>query len=178
MTHSMPNTSSTGSSGCSPVDRFSKHFEKCRNREGHVKASVFLLLLLYFHLLLLHFVWFLVNLNKFVYNPDKLRVLQSTSGTRTILWESSLAAEGLGKSLSKLPGKFAFVNIFERTLVIATSAAVAESKHQLWAWLQRKIEHAFFHSTGPRYDVPSVPPLVGHDHNSMVWQVFIHFYVK
>jgi len=39
----MPNTSSTGSSGCSQVDRFSKHFEKCRNREGHLKASVFLL---------------------------------------------------------------------------------------------------------------------------------------
>jgi len=38
----VPNTSSTGSSGCSQVDRFSKHFEKCRNREGHVKASVFL----------------------------------------------------------------------------------------------------------------------------------------
>jgi len=38
----MPNTSSTGSSGCSQVDRFTKHFEKCRNREGHVKASVFL----------------------------------------------------------------------------------------------------------------------------------------
>jgi len=42
MTHPMPNTSSMGSSGCSQVDRFSKHFEKCRNREGHMKASVFL----------------------------------------------------------------------------------------------------------------------------------------
>ena len=39
MTHPMPNTSSTASSGCSQVDRFIKHFEKCRNREGHVKAS-------------------------------------------------------------------------------------------------------------------------------------------
>jgi len=43
MTHPMPNTSSTGSSGCSQLDRFRKNFEKCRNREGHVKASVFLL---------------------------------------------------------------------------------------------------------------------------------------
>jgi len=42
MTHPMPNTSSMGRSGCSQVDRFSKHFEKYRNREGHVKASVFL----------------------------------------------------------------------------------------------------------------------------------------
>jgi len=41
MTHPMPNTSSTGSSGCSQVDRFGKHFENCRNREGHVKAFVF-----------------------------------------------------------------------------------------------------------------------------------------
>jgi len=41
MTHPMPNTSSSGSSGCSQVDRFSKRFEKCRNREDHVKASVF-----------------------------------------------------------------------------------------------------------------------------------------
>ena len=39
--HASPNTSSTGNSGCSQGDRFSKHFEKCRNREGHVKASVF-----------------------------------------------------------------------------------------------------------------------------------------
>jgi len=38
----MLNTSSNGSSGCSGVDRFSKHFEKCCNREGHVKASVFI----------------------------------------------------------------------------------------------------------------------------------------
>jgi len=30
------------SSGCSLGDRFGKHFKKCRNREGHVKASVFL----------------------------------------------------------------------------------------------------------------------------------------
>jgi len=42
MTHPMLNISSTGSSGCSQVDRFSKHFEKCRDRESHVKASVFL----------------------------------------------------------------------------------------------------------------------------------------
>jgi len=41
MTQPMPNTSSTGSSGCSQVDKFSEHFEKCCNREGHVKASVF-----------------------------------------------------------------------------------------------------------------------------------------
>jgi len=32
-THPMPDTSSTGSSGCSQVDRFSNHFEKCRNFE-------------------------------------------------------------------------------------------------------------------------------------------------
>jgi len=43
MTHPVPNTSSMGSSDCSQVDRFSKHFEKCRHREGHVKASVCLL---------------------------------------------------------------------------------------------------------------------------------------
>jgi len=43
MTHPMPNTSSTGNSGCSQVNRFSEHFEKCRNWEGNVKPSVFLL---------------------------------------------------------------------------------------------------------------------------------------
>jgi len=42
MTHPTTNTSSAGSSGCSRGDRFGKHFKKCRNREGHVKASVLL----------------------------------------------------------------------------------------------------------------------------------------
>ena len=42
MTYPVLSTSSTRSSGCSEVDRFSKHFEKCCNREGHVKASVLL----------------------------------------------------------------------------------------------------------------------------------------
>ena len=37
MTHSMPSTSSAGSSGCSHVDRFGSHFKQCRTgdpREG------------------------------------------------------------------------------------------------------------------------------------------------
>ena len=42
MTHPTSNTSSAGSSGCSRGDRFGKHFKKCRNREGHMKASVLL----------------------------------------------------------------------------------------------------------------------------------------
>jgi len=40
MTYPTPNTSSAGGSGCTCGDRFGKHFKKCRNREGHVKASV------------------------------------------------------------------------------------------------------------------------------------------
>ena len=36
------NTSSTRSSGCSRNDRFGKDFNKCRNGESHVKASVIL----------------------------------------------------------------------------------------------------------------------------------------
>ena len=42
LTHSTLNASRASSSGCSLGDRFSEHFKKCRNREGHVKAYVFL----------------------------------------------------------------------------------------------------------------------------------------
>ena len=42
LTHPTLNTSSTGSNACSRGDRFGKHFRKCRNREGHVKAPVLL----------------------------------------------------------------------------------------------------------------------------------------
>ena len=41
-THPTLNTSRMSSSGCSRDDRFGKHFRKCRNGEGHVKASVIL----------------------------------------------------------------------------------------------------------------------------------------
>jgi len=43
MAHPTLNTSSTSSSGCSGDNRFGKYFKKCRNVEGHVKASVLLL---------------------------------------------------------------------------------------------------------------------------------------
>jgi len=41
-THLTLNTSSTVSSGCSRSDRFSKHFNECRNGQGQVKASAIL----------------------------------------------------------------------------------------------------------------------------------------
>jgi len=42
MTHPTPNTFSMGRSGRSHDDRSGRHFNKCRNREGHGKASVLL----------------------------------------------------------------------------------------------------------------------------------------
>ena len=81
------------------------------------------------------FVWFLVNLNKLLRTTWKNFAYHKcytyhSLGTTFSCWR-------IGQIFIWHLGNFVFVEILERTLVIATSTAIGESDHQFWAWLQK-----------------------------------------